>query len=368
MPSTTNMGMVLPTEGGDDDIWDTLINAALTLNDAHDHTTGKGVKVPSAGLRINADVPWNDAGVYYALTGVKALDFQPQAAANMTSYAGALFVSSADNELYFRTTSGTNVKFTNGAALNVTAFTGGIGGDYSAAGALVSYVDADDAYYFQQQGSPRPWARMRVGDVDIYETAASIVNRIRLQSPAALAASYALTFPAALPGSTQLAQVTSAGVMSLSNTVINDLTMTATKHIILTSTSRYKHGEIKEPVGFNSGVTSGATSFGSAGNWPSAHIPINSSLWIQIPVMVGKRLKAIEVEHFNDVATVTYNVYQSGGAVAYTASGTNPKLLTIDTPTTSLDNGADNVWWLKISTNGTGVVDIYGVAKVTDHV
>jgi hypothetical protein len=227
------MSMVLPTVGASLDVWGTIINTALTLNDAHDHTTGKGVKVPSAGLNINADVAWNSGGTYYGLTGVKILDFQPQAAAGLTAFSSALFSNSTDaNNLYYRNASGVNVKITDGSTLNVS-IVGGIGGDYSSIGALLDYDDASDTYRFRQQNvTVRQYAHIAAGDVDLYEykapaDATAPTNRVRLSSPAALAASYALTFPAALPGSTLLQQVSSAGVISWSNTVANAVAMSA---------------------------------------------------------------------------------------------------------------------------------------------
>jgi len=216
--STPNMSLVLPVDHGSADIWDTVLDAILNLIDAHDHTTGKGVKIPSAALNINADVSWASAGVYYAIKDVFAVDFQPSAAASMSSYAGAIFVNSSDNELYWRTVAGTNVKMTAGNALNVAAFTGGIGGDYSAVGALFSFDDATDRYLAQQQGSPRPWAGIALGNLDIYEQAASISNRVRQKSPAGLGASYDVTWLAALPASTVGLQISSTGQLTASNT------------------------------------------------------------------------------------------------------------------------------------------------------
>lgn len=218
MPTTPNMSMVLPTEGGDDNVWDTLLNAALTLNDAHDHTTGKGVKVPSAGLNINADISF---GGLWATTAMRAVDFTPVAPADVASLAGAFFVNSSDsNNLYFRTVSGSNVKVTDGTTLNVAGFAGGIGGDYSTAGALVAYVSANKNYTFKgpDPGGGRRWEGLAGGQVDIYEQYTTAANRVRLQSPAALAASYELTLPAAPPASTALVAVSSAGVMTLKST------------------------------------------------------------------------------------------------------------------------------------------------------
>lgn len=231
LPPTPSMGMVLPIENADNDVWDQLLNEALELRvDIHDHTLGLGAPIPSAALNINADVPWTSGGVPFAITSLKAVDFTPIDPATVVALQGALFCNSTDgNNLYFRTVSGTNVRIINGTALDVS-LVGGIGGDYTTAGALVSYSDSADAYLFQQQGAPRPWARIQSGDVDIFQTAPSIINRVRLRSPNALAASYEFVLPPALSGSAALLQATNAGVMSHSNTLTQPLTALDLRH------------------------------------------------------------------------------------------------------------------------------------------
>lgn len=70
MPSSQspNMGLFLPVPGSTPGPqWATENTANASTVDLHDHTTGKGVKVPAAGLNINAD-----------------LDFQSHAALNLT--------------------------------------------------------------------------------------------------------------------------------------------------------------------------------------------------------------------------------------------------------------------------------------------
>jgi hypothetical protein len=208
-PPTPNMGLVLPTDHGSNDVWDTIFDTSYQLIDAHDHTTGKGVKIPVAAVNFNADVSWSSGGTSHAITDLVAIDFFAVATSAVTALSGALFLNSADSNLYWRTTSGSNVQLTAGAALNVAAFTGGIGGDYAGVGALELFDDATDSYWFQQQvgGGVRQYARMRNADVDLYEykanpTAGVPTNRVRLASPASLAASYVLTMPAALPTTT----------------------------------------------------------------------------------------------------------------------------------------------------------------------
>lgn len=229
--TTPNMSLVLPTDHGSSDTWDVILDAVFGLVDAHDHTTGKGVKIPSAALKINADVSWSFGGTNYAITDAKAIDFAAVAAANVTGLSGALFVNSADNELYYRTTAGVNVKFTNGAALNVAAFTGGIGGDYSAIGALVDFDDASDTYRFRQQVATlvRQFAKMSSADLNLFEYKAAgatpvPANAVTLKSPVGLAAGYSVTFPAAVPGVTSLLQMTAAGALLVGNVLANALT------------------------------------------------------------------------------------------------------------------------------------------------
>lgn len=232
MTTTPNMSLVLPTEGGSTDIWDTILDTAFGLIDAHDHTTGKGVPVPSAGLKINADVAWSFAGTNYAITAMKALDFTPVTAASVTSYSSALFANSSDsNNLYFRNSAGTNVKITDGSTINIS-IAGGIGGDYASVGASLNYVDATASYELRQKPSAvgQHYARALMAGVDLYEFITSgatpiPTNRVRLSSPAALAASYTLTFPASVPASNgTFIQSSNTGTLSFSNTTTLGIT------------------------------------------------------------------------------------------------------------------------------------------------
>lgn len=249
------MGLTLPTDHQSLDVWGAILNTALGLVEAHNHTAGNGNLVPTGGLSIDADLAFNTK----AITGLKAIDFTAVATSAVTGYAGAFFVNSADSNLYYRTTAGVNVQVTDGASLNVSAFTGGIGGDYAAVGALFSFDDATDSYWAQQEEilGVRAWAGLRVGNVDIYEQAASITNRVRLNSPAALAASYALTLPAALGGSTLALQVSSTGVMSISNTFASAITAT---DFLYTTAQGVQHGGARwqDPNGSHTQLLSSA--------------------------------------------------------------------------------------------------------------
>ena len=300
--ATPNMGLTLPTDHGSADVWDVILDAALTTIDSHDHSTGKGVKVPAGGLNINADVSWSSGGTSHGITDLVAVDFKPSPAANLVGLAAALFVSDGTsglsaNELYWRTTTGSNVKLTAGTALNVAAFTGGIGGDYAATGALVVFDDSTDSYWFQQQvgNSVRQYARMRSADVDLYEfkanpTAGVPTNRVRLASPTALAASYTLTMPAALPSSTSRLSVDTSG----------------------TVTAGDKHGTLTLPISVGGFVGPGV--YGGAPL--SMGINSGSLALADIPLATGERITAIRVTLVDNASgpTLLNFVFQSFNA------------------------------------------------------
>lgn len=194
MPILPNMGLATPTLGGDSGVWDDEINAAFALVDAHDHTSGKGIAVPVAGMNINANLPM--AG--FGLDNLGKISFTPITAP--VSGSKNLFVNTADNELYWRSSGGANVKLTTGSTINMT-LVGGIVGDYASVGAEVAFDDANKRYTFKDQSSPtKKWARIASGPVRLYEYNTTVSNYVELASPVALGASYSIVWPGAIPG------------------------------------------------------------------------------------------------------------------------------------------------------------------------
>lgn len=203
MPTLPNMGLITPVQGADRGTWDDKINAAFVLTDAHDHTSGKGVAVPVAGLDIDDDIPMGG----FALENLGEARFFPITA--LASGSITLFVSDADDELYWRSSAGVNVQLTDGAGLNIT-LVGGIAGDYASVGAEVAFDDANDRYTFKQDAATG-WARLASGEVRVYETGTSESVYVGLKAPAALALSYSITLPDAVPADTAMVQMTSSG-------------------------------------------------------------------------------------------------------------------------------------------------------------
>jgi hypothetical protein len=229
---TSNMLLVQPSENGDAGVWDQILTALFALIDAHDHSTGKGVTVKTAGISINADLSYSSSGVYYAAKDVKALDFQPQAASGMTSYAGALFVNSSDsNNLYFRTQSGTNVRITNGTSLDITS-SGGFGGDYISVAAEAAFSDAGKEYTFKQKDPDNFWAAMRSGPLRIAQLDTTESVYVEIAAPAALAGSYTITLPLIAAPAFNPVTMTTGGVLSV---------LTTNESITVSGTGQFKH-------------------------------------------------------------------------------------------------------------------------------
>lgn len=322
-----NTGVILPTPDGDTGIWDDELNAALRNYEAHDHTAGKGLQVPTAGIKINADLSFVLAGVYYAIKDLKAVDFEPRPASEMSSYAAALFFNSSDsNELYVKKQDGTLIKMTAGASINASII-GGIGGDYASAGALVDYVDASDTYRMRQQtgASVRQFARVQSSDLDLYEYFAHPAtpvptNRVRLKSPTALAGSYDLTMPAALPGSTQILSVSSIGVVTASNTITNPLTMAANQDITVSGTGAYKHGDKILPcppipgyarsgaIAENTNLIVLSTAAADVWAWPIKGL------------IIGDRIRSIQIRFVRNTGTPVLALVKRTGSVSTIAS------------------------------------------------
>lgn len=218
MTTLPNMAIDLPVLGGDSGTWDDKINAGFGLVDAHDHSSGKGVTVKSAGISINADLPFGGWGA--TTLGKTAFS----AVAPLASGTKTLFVSNVDNELYWRTNAGANVKLTAGASIN-TSLVGGIVGDYASVGAAVAYDDANKRYTFKTQTAT--WARLATGPVRIYEYNTTDSVYVEHAVAAALAASYTVTWPAALPASKAKISISAAGVVTFDLTTTDEVVISS---------------------------------------------------------------------------------------------------------------------------------------------
>lgn len=208
--STPNMNLELPTvsvTSGPE--WAEELNAAFDLVDAHDHTSGKGARIPSGGINLDADLPFNS---HNALS-MKSVRFTSQG----SPLSGGLDLSCvyvSGGNLYFNDSAGNQVRITVGGAVDVSA-AGSISG-MGATTASVSYNNTTKVFSFlQNTGVP---AKLNTGSIKISPDA-STANSITLTAAAGLGADYTLTLPAALPASTKIVTVDSSGNLAFTDAV-----------------------------------------------------------------------------------------------------------------------------------------------------
>jgi hypothetical protein len=98
--------------------WATDVNTALTTVDSHDHTSGKGTKVPVAGLDIQADLSFNSNRA----SDLLSTKYTSQVSA-LSGASNSNSVSVSGGDLYYTNNSGTAVQITSGGSLVATPAT-----------------------------------------------------------------------------------------------------------------------------------------------------------------------------------------------------------------------------------------------------
>ncbi len=113
MSTTIFMDLELPTPSQTiGPLWASEINDAFDLVDAHDHSSGKGVKVKPNGLNINddLDIQQNE------LLNVGAVELDALNA-TLSGALNALKLHSYAGDLYFTNSSGSAVQITSGGSI-----------------------------------------------------------------------------------------------------------------------------------------------------------------------------------------------------------------------------------------------------------
>lgn len=156
--TTPNMGMDLPipgtTEGGASlFLWAAKLNAAIEdVLDPHDHTSGNGVQVPTAGILINADL---DFGGYDA-TGLRSTRYTPQSSVATADDVACLYFKTATGDLFCRTVDGTEVQITSGGSVNAAGLSAN---QYTGAAKVANYTilagDTQTHFHFNTTGAAR---------------------------------------------------------------------------------------------------------------------------------------------------------------------------------------------------------------------
>ena len=198
MSTSPNMGLTIPTPSvtlGPE--WASDISDDFDIVDAHDHSSGKGPRVPASGLDINADLPFGGNSP----TGMASAQFSDQTT-EITTLTDTLYFLNGD--LYVLDGNGNSVRITENGALSA-AGTGTIAGLPSGTASA-----AFAASTFTFRSSTNRYATMAGGPVKLRRADEDNPNGITLQ-PAAATATQTLTFPAALPAATQFMTMDASG-------------------------------------------------------------------------------------------------------------------------------------------------------------
>lgn len=201
MPISPNMGLNIPvvsTTTGPQYAQD--VNSSLSKLDAHNHTSGQGVQVPSAGININANLPMNNHGLLNA--SIINLASQALPPASGTVYRN-------NDDLYYVDGTGANVRITQGGAVAVSGAVGFSGLPFGTASA--SYNNLTQTFIFQSATNTS--ANVDCGSVILREVVSS-ANGVTLASPLALAGNYTMYMPPSLPAVNSYLQLSPAGAVT----------------------------------------------------------------------------------------------------------------------------------------------------------
>lgn len=203
-------GMKVPESPDDDGAWGPIMDTNLELTDTHNHAPGAGRPIPAAGLGIDGDVSWASNGI----TNLDRATFVENSAPG--AVLRQIFVDT-DGNLAYNNGTGIKVRITSGNTLDANQI-GGIKGDYGAANAAFYYDDAAGTYRaLAQDPTPNVYDTVAMGDCALYPKGESGPQfGVQIKAPSGMLADMPLTFPSALPGSTSLMQVTSAGAIEFS--------------------------------------------------------------------------------------------------------------------------------------------------------
>lgn len=219
MATDNPMGLTIPTVSiTTGPQYASRVNASLNTINQHDHSTGNGNLVPSAGIGIDADLPFNG----FSPSGMASAKFQDQA--TPTSANGYFYMSGGDI-YWYNITNATSVQITSGSSVvgavgNITGLTTPAEADSTAQ----TGTSAQDGYFsWYQNKALGQFAKMLSGPVLIFDTASGVTNSVQLKSPASLPSSFAITLPSALPESTLPMNISATGVMTSAQVSTNQI-------------------------------------------------------------------------------------------------------------------------------------------------
>jgi hypothetical protein len=179
------------------------LQTALEDIDAHDHTSGNGVRITPAAININASLDMNG----YALTETDSVQLE-----NRSVDISDLGVYAKNGELFFWDASDNAVQLTSGGSI------AGASGSFTglSSPAAATYSSGSDIFIWTYDSGKH--AQMANGDILLYpyDGSTAYTKAVTLKAPTALEAnsSYSLTLPEALPSSVEWLNVDNSGVVN----------------------------------------------------------------------------------------------------------------------------------------------------------
>lgn len=204
MSNPMNLNLPVPTQTLGPD-WAEQLNEQLEENVAgHDHSEGKGVPVPSAGLNINDELPFNNNSASL----VKSVRFVDQDGV-LSELVDVSSIYSVQGDLYYNNEDGTPVQITSGGALAATSLGGWTGLPSGTASAGFS-IDT-----FTLLKATNQYGNLRIGQISLFD--GSVINppySVNLKAPSGLLASHDITLPSAPPASKSFITMSATGVLA----------------------------------------------------------------------------------------------------------------------------------------------------------
>jgi len=178
------------------------IQACYNIIDGHNHSVGSGNQINPSAIVINADLPFNSNNA----TLLRSVRFVPQSATlSGPQDIGCLYESGVD--LWYNDASGNQVQITSGGLVNATS--SGISSPPASAAFSGGVLVVNE-----NTNTP---GNIQAGSILIGNNVVSS-NFVTLSAPNALAASYPIVFPTALPGATSLVTLDASGNLGAGTT------------------------------------------------------------------------------------------------------------------------------------------------------
>lgn len=205
--------------------WSFNLNSSLTLVDTHNHTSGKGVQIPTTGLNINADLPING----FNLTTIRSSRYSVQSGAiSDVTDLSCVYAAGTDGDLYFNDGNGNQIRITQSGS--VAGSSGTITGLPSGT-ASAAYSAVAGTFVFQQATSTA--ANLDIGTLVVrypgsYPSPSG--NAILLEAPSTISSQYPLVLPALPSYKSYLTLDTSGNIVGSVNATpsIAPITFTST--------------------------------------------------------------------------------------------------------------------------------------------